>query len=355
MIRNLCIVMSAFCLSTRAAEVSVELPPGTEGKVTVVLFDSANTFGDFRDPVRVERFDVDGELMLRITGVVPGEYALVAYLDENGNDLLDENFIGIPREPLGFSNGYRPKGPPSYSRARFELTEGEARHFDIDLYRPLGKRGRIGVGVGVIARSSPYRDSDSSVVQAIPAITYIGERIQVFGPVAQLSLFSGEQLRLAATARYRLGAYEEDDSPVLEGLGDREDTLMAGLALQLELPAGIDLALRYDHDVLDEIGGGASQLALDKSFQWRAVRLSPRCGLNWLSEDLANHDYGTLEYQPGDSVSFEAGLGTFIEINRDWRILLNLDVEILPDEVTDSPIVSEDYVVKGFAAITYLL
>ncbi len=93
MIRILCILMSIFCLSTFAAEASVELPPGTEGKVTVVLFDSANTFGDFRDPVRVERFDVDGELMLRITGVAPGEYALVAYLDDNGRPrfIVQEN------------------------------------------------------------------------------------------------------------------------------------------------------------------------------------------------------------------------------------------------------------------------
>ena len=42
-------------------------------------------------------------------------------------------------------------------------------------------------------------------------------------------------VRLAVTARYRLGAYDEDDSRDLEGMGDRKDSLFAGLALQASL------------------------------------------------------------------------------------------------------------------------
>ena len=41
-------------------------------------------------------------------------------------------------------------------------------------------------------------------------------------------LVGSDDLRLALTASYRIGVYEEDDSPVLEGLGDRDDTLLEG-------------------------------------------------------------------------------------------------------------------------------
>ncbi|MBW2513530.1 MAG: DUF2141 domain-containing protein, partial [Deltaproteobacteria bacterium] len=34
--------------------------------------------------------------------IPPGKYALLVFLDENNNDRLDKNFIGIPNEPLGF-------------------------------------------------------------------------------------------------------------------------------------------------------------------------------------------------------------------------------------------------------------
>jgi hypothetical protein len=44
----------------------------------------------------------------------------------------------------------------------------------------------------------------------------------------------------------------------------------------------------------------------------------------------------------------------FIEITQDWLIFVSTSVEFLDSAVTDSPIVSEDYVIKGFGAINYV-
>ncbi len=55
--------------------------------------------------------------------LAPGQYALAVYHDLNKNDLLDKNFIGIPKEPYGFSNNFRPKfSPPKFEDCAFELT-----------------------------------------------------------------------------------------------------------------------------------------------------------------------------------------------------------------------------------------
>ena len=176
-------------LVTQAAELTISLEnPPTMGTVTFLLFDSANAFGDLRDPAQVLKQPLDDRKVYRMQDVPAGEYALLVYHDENDNDRIDKKFIGIPREPLGFSNRYEPKGPPSYSRAAFVLKAEESLHFDVKLYRPLGERGRLGVGLGVIARSSPYRDYSGGVYQAIPAITYNSERLQIYGPRIQLGL-----------------------------------------------------------------------------------------------------------------------------------------------------------------------
>jgi uncharacterized protein (DUF2141 family) len=45
-----------------------------------------------------------GETIATIAGLPPGTYAAQVYFDENDNDELDRNFIGIPREGVGFSN-----------------------------------------------------------------------------------------------------------------------------------------------------------------------------------------------------------------------------------------------------------
>jgi len=58
-------------------------------------------------------------------------------------------------------------------------------------------------------------------------------------------------------------------------------------------------------------------------------------------------------YELDSTISIEAGIGLFIEITREWLLLVNMNIEKLSDEVADSPIVGHDSVVKGFAAINY--
>jgi outer membrane protein len=53
-------------------------------------------------------------------------------------------------------------------------------------------------------------------------------------------------------------------------------------------------------------------------------------------------------------VSYEVGVSLFIEITRDWLVFMNVAAEALGDDVTSSPIVGEDHVIKGFAAINYV-
>ncbi len=350
--------------TSRADEISIVIEDApTNGTVVFSLFDSANTFGDLRDPVRQDTFPLDGRDSYRLTDIPPGEYALLVFHDQDDNGRVDRNFIGIPKEPLGFSNGYRPKGPPSYQRAAFILDQGTPQRFTVKLSKPLGDRGRIGVGLGIIARSSPYHDYRGGVYQVIPAITYTGERFQIFGPFRQIGLAGRGKLRLAATGEYRIGAYEEDDSDILTGMGDAEGSFMVGLAVQSELPAGIDVSLSYAHDALDRIGGGEARLEIDKSFQAGIFRLAPRLGLNWMSSGLANNDFGVPAdqaisgrpaYDVGSVLSSEAGLGLFVDMASDWQVIISASVEFLDTAVTESPIVSEASLVKGFGAVSYV-
>jgi outer membrane protein len=144
------VFLVGWTLAANAAELTIHLDnPPPEGTVAFVLFDSANTFGDLRDPAMVVTLPLDGRDVYQIENIPSGEYSLLVYFDEN-NNRIDKNFIGIPTEPLGFSNNYQPKGPPSYKRAVFVLGEGEIRHFDVKLLRPLGEFGPLGVGLGVI-------------------------------------------------------------------------------------------------------------------------------------------------------------------------------------------------------------
>jgi outer membrane protein len=346
------------------AEIEIRLDnPPASGKLICLLYNSANNFGDLRESYLTESFIVSTKNQYRLVEVPAGIYSLVVFLDDNQNGFLDKNFIGIPREPIAFSNRYRPKGPPSFKRAQFTLGMNDIHVESMTLERVLGKGGRIGVGVGVVGRSSPYRDSSAVVAKTIPAITYVGERFQILGPSLAIGLLGSGKTRMAATLRYRIGVYEERDSDYLEGMGDRRDTAMLGLGLQAELLGGFEAGLNYQHDILDQIGGGQAQVSLGKTFQWDIVSLTPSVAMNWVSSRMTNYDYGVSPnqaragrpaYDPGESWNSEIGISTFIELTRDWRIISNLGAEFLDTGVRHSPIVSEDYVLKGLFALNYV-
>jgi outer membrane protein len=82
-----------------------------------------------------------------------------------------------------------------------------------------------------------------------------------------------------------------------------------------------------------------------------------------MSSELSDYDFGVPQskatagrpaYELDDTFSIETGVGTFVELSRDWRIVFNMSIEFLEEEITDSPIVSDDYVIKGFATLNYV-
>jgi outer membrane protein len=353
-----------YSLDSNAANLEVRLDDAPdEGVLVFQVYDAADAFGDLRDPAQEISLPAIGDGYYRLRNIIDGQIAVLVYHDENANGRIDKNFIGIPRERLAISNNYQPKGPPTFSRASFQLNANESANITMEMYAVLGQRGRLGLGVGVIGRSSPYVDSTENVTEVIPAITYVGERLQWFGPALRYGIAGSGRIRLAAAAEYRIGAYEETDSVVLSGLGDREGTLLGGLGLQYEISEGFELELLYQHDVLDRIGGGMANLRLSRGFPLGPVSFVPQIAFNWLGSDMSNHDFGVPAnaatpdrpaYQLGSTTSYELGLGISVELSEAWRIIVNVAGERLDDEVTTSPIVDDDVVYKGLALVAYI-
>lgn len=62
-----------------------------------------------------------------------GNYALMVFHDENGNDDLDHNVLRFPAEPLGYSNGFKLtlfSGMPNFEKLHFSFGAG-AKPVDI--------------------------------------------------------------------------------------------------------------------------------------------------------------------------------------------------------------------------------
>ena len=65
-----------------------------------------------------------GTLRLVVPDLSPGQYAVNAFHDENGNGELDTNLVGIPSEGYGFANDASASfGPPKFEDAAVDVSD----------------------------------------------------------------------------------------------------------------------------------------------------------------------------------------------------------------------------------------
>ncbi|WP_332875865.1 DUF2141 domain-containing protein [Massilia sp. S19_KUP03_FR1] len=107
----------------QAADLTVEVAglKSAKGKVLVAVFQRSEDFLTL--PMRTATVDAQpGKVQLTLASMLPGDYALSLFQDENGNGKLDRNPVGMPIEPYGFSNDAAGSfGPPTFQQSLTHL------------------------------------------------------------------------------------------------------------------------------------------------------------------------------------------------------------------------------------------
>jgi uncharacterized protein (DUF2141 family) len=67
-----------------------------------------------------------GETVVTLRNVPVGIYAIEVYQDLNSNGKMDSGFLGLPKEPYGFSRDARPRlSKPDFDRVKFTVEPGQ--------------------------------------------------------------------------------------------------------------------------------------------------------------------------------------------------------------------------------------
>lgn len=115
---SLIIVMSQ---QTLAADLTVNISDVHQGKgyLMVGLYSGIEDFteGNASFGSRIKASNEQEQVTFK--NIPIGEYAIKIYQDENSNQQLDFNFIGIPKESYGYSNNVGKFGKPEYQDAKF--------------------------------------------------------------------------------------------------------------------------------------------------------------------------------------------------------------------------------------------
>jgi len=95
-----------------------------KGDVYVYLYTSEEGF-----PIKISKANsfkkakvISNSVTVYFKNLKPGTYAVSVYQDIDTNGKINQNFLGIPKEPVGVANNAKGfMGPPKYEDAKFYL------------------------------------------------------------------------------------------------------------------------------------------------------------------------------------------------------------------------------------------
>lgn len=226
-----------------------------------------------------------------------------------------------------------------------------------------GRSGRLGVGIGMIHSSEPYRGFDRKIVP-IPMLTYFDRRFTWTGPQASYRFAEWQDYSLHALLRYDFSGYEEGDSDVLGGMSDRDGTVEAGVRLDRALGRRLGFRISVATDILGRHEGQEIHAAVRYRRRWGRLMLVPALGVRWQSRDKADYYFGvrgseaTPERPPygvGPATSWELGAAVLYLYSDRVTFIAFPRLDFLAEPIRDSPIVSDNLMLSGFLGFSYSL
>ena len=102
--------------------VQIEGVKSEKGKIFYSLFSDKSGFpGDISKAVKSGMVKIENGHAIINMDLPTGTYALMVFHDEDDNNELNTNFIGIPKEGVGNSNDH--KGFPNFKKSVFTLSK----------------------------------------------------------------------------------------------------------------------------------------------------------------------------------------------------------------------------------------
>lgn len=97
------------------------------GQIMLSVFDNAAAHDQGGKPVRAAIVPVESDAATAVfAGLPPGDYAVKAFHDVDGDGKMGTNPFGMPLEPFAFSNNAKAEGgPPRWEAARFAVGAGD--------------------------------------------------------------------------------------------------------------------------------------------------------------------------------------------------------------------------------------
>lgn len=103
------------------------------GNLYISLFNSEHSYKERKVYHSLVKNPADATISVELN-LPEGEYLVSVYQDNNNNETLDTNLIGIPKEPFGFSNYDGKSVPGNFNRHKVLLNE-KTKKISVQLFK----------------------------------------------------------------------------------------------------------------------------------------------------------------------------------------------------------------------------
>jgi outer membrane protein len=219
-------------------------------------------------------------------------------------------------------------------------------------------------GVFAATDSQPYRGADGKL-RVFPFVSYRSQTLEWYGPFVRYRLTALSDWHIWLRGQVDFGAFDESDSPFLEGMGDRSTTLLMGLGVQRNLNPHWSMSLSADrdvfgaHDGLESVVGitrriGAPFMPLSGSVSGGVRFQDKRWTRDRVAVSAEQARDNRPEYNPDLSVHpYLSAMGMF-RISERWMTTAGLRYEWLDSSWTNSPLVSDRGRLTSIVTFSYL-
>lgn len=243
-----------------------------------------------------------------------------------------------------------------FSTAAAQTQEEIERYKDMTIFA---------LGGSLAVNAEPYRGlKDELQIIPVPFFIFNKRNLTVAGPnISYRFAKPTKTTTVSFESRYRFQGYDASDSDFLTGMDDREGTFEVGGRmvhrigrLRVQLQAMTDVSGTHD-------GFEAEARATLEVSNGRMISLRPLGGVRFQSSNFVDYYYGVETDEAIAGREFYEGertivpfVGANMRMRLTRRVQLNgsVNINLLPDDITNSPIVEKERRIGAFVGASYL-
>ncbi|WP_373034631.1 MipA/OmpV family protein [Sulfurimonas sp.] len=223
------------------------------------------------------------------------------------------------------------------------------------------KKQKITIGAGPYIQTQPYNNVDDIL---LPSPVIFFDNGVAYARWTRIGIyFYGDKQEdyswgFSLTAQPRIYGYKSSD---IQGMDERKTSWEGGLAFSAKTDKAY-IEIMALTDMLDRHESWILKTEVGYDFEFANFSLYPSLIFIYQSSDFINYYYGVKkseelgtrkEYIPNEG--FQVGAQTYIKypFTKKLSALVNLRVDKISKEATNSPIVNDDYIYSGLLSLIY--